>query len=240
MIEKLRSMQSPFLAVTLAMISVCAAGCENSPVASQNNLPAQQSAPPIQATTSPTQAATPSPISVELSEALSRGLVQVIGSGDGMESVSVTLESKSNNPLEVIIPIGTIFHALSSGTQSMVAREKVTIRLEPQGSRQSISIDAACANMYLDAPEESDKFTIRKTAASEDLTRLLTLPGFRSEDFRVQQFAIWTITDNPGRDEYAGIGDFGVGEGPTKDEVQTIRTLFERAGIPAKQYRALR
>ena len=49
-----------------------------------------------------------------------------------------------------------------------------------------------------------------------------------------------TITDNPPRDGYRGLGYFGVGYPPDEDDLEAIRTLFEEAGIPAENYQALR
>ena len=119
----------------------------------------------------------------------------------------------------------------------MVIKEKLLL-LEPQGSKQ-VDVSTACANMRLDVPSESDSLTIKGVAPTEDLLRLLELPDFHGETFRVRQFAIWTITDNPRRTEYVGIGYFGTGSGPDDDEMQRIGTLFEKAGIPTEKYRAL-
>jgi hypothetical protein len=75
--------------------------------------------------------------------------------------------------------------------------------------------------------------------AKEDLLKLLGLSDFQDETFRVQQFAIWTITDNPARDGYVGLGRFVYGTGPEDEEIERIRILFERAGISIDKYRAL-
>jgi hypothetical protein len=74
----------------------------------------------------------------------------------------------------------------------------------------------------------------------EDLIRLLTEPSFSGQEFRVQQFAIWTITDNPGRYGYVGLSRFGIsGTGPSDEEMELIRQLFTSAGIPLEHYQAL-
>jgi hypothetical protein len=93
--------------------------------------------------------------------------------------------------------------------------------------------------MELGVPEESDEFSISTAAVPQDLNKLLSLPGFLNEDFRVQQFGIWTITDNPPRGGYVGLGYFGVGSGPDDEEMQTIRALLKQAGIPTDRYQAL-
>ena len=63
--------------------------------------------------------------------------------------------------------------------------------------------------------------------------------SFGDETFRFQQFAIWTITDNPSRDEYVGLVYFGLGSGPSDEEMLTIDALFEAAGISTAKYQAL-
>jgi hypothetical protein len=104
-----------------------------------------------------------------------------------------------------------------------------------------LDIDAACANMELDAPEESNSLTLSTEAPPGDLIKLLNLPDFHEETYRVQQFAIWTITDNPGRDGYIGIvtGFVIFGTGPSDEEIEKIRVLFIKAGISISKYKAL-
>lgn len=182
---------------------------------------------------------TPAPLAVGIGEAQASGLAQVAITGQGLEWTKVALESLSAEPLEVTIMPGTIFQAQAAGVQNMVVRSERVVLLDSTGSRESLTIPAACANMELDMPDESHTFTISTSATSEDLIKLLNLPDFLDETFRVQQFAIWTITDNPARGGYVGLGYFGAGSGPSDEEVQTIRALFERAGIPGERYRAL-
>ncbi len=195
-------------------------------------------APPTRRIPTPTFASTP--MAVELGEAEARGLVQVDVSGDGLTRIQIALESISTDPLEVTIIPGTIFEAQSAGTQNMVVRERRVALLSSRGSREILTVLAACANMRLGVPDEKDKLTIRRTPTSEDLIKLLNLPDFHKEIFRVQQFAIWTITDNPSRNTYVGIGAFGVGSGPNEEEIGRMRSLFEKAGIPIDKYQALR
>ncbi|HLE75565.1 MAG TPA: hypothetical protein VI864_05925 [Candidatus Bathyarchaeia archaeon] len=187
----------------------------------------------------PTPQPTPTPTPVELGEAVTSGLVEATISGDGLQRINITLRSTSDSPLEVTILPGTMFETQSAGIQSMVVREERVLSLKSRDSVLSRSVPVACATMELDQPDEKDPFTISTIPAPEDLVKLLNLPDFRNETFRVQQFAIWTITDNPPRDGYVGIGSFGFGSGPDDEEMQKIRALFEKAGIPADKYQAL-
>jgi len=96
----------------------------------------------------------------------------------------------------------------------------------------------ACANMRLGEPDEEDSFTVSLEGTPEDLVKLLNLIEFQIETFRIKQFAIWTITDNPTRNGYVGLGYFGMGSGPQDEEMDRIRTLFELAGIDTSKYQA--
>ena len=121
----------------------------------------------------------------------------------------------------------------------MVVIELIVFDLESRDSILSHSVSVACANMELDAPGENDALVMSSIPAQGDLVALLGLSRFGDETFRVQQFAIWTITDNPSRDGYVGLGSFGFGSGPSDEEILTIRVLFEAAGISTEKYRAL-
>jgi hypothetical protein len=94
--------------------------------------------------------------------------------------------------------------------------------------------------MHLDQPGEADRFLLEAGAIPADLRKLVNATGFADEDFRVQQFAIWTVTDDPPRDGFVGLGITAVGSGPTDDEIVAIRKLFAAAGVDPGAYRATR
>ena len=121
----------------------------------------------------------------------------------------------------------------------MVVIAEKLLMLYPHETVGPIDLNTACASMELDAPSESDNLILSSEAAPDDLILLLDLPDFHEEEFRIRQFAIWTITDNPKRDEYVGIGTFGFGSGPSDEEIEKIRVLFDKAGISTGKYRAL-
>ncbi len=181
------------------------------------------------------------PIEIMLFEAQFMELVEVNALGTGnLESIKLNITSKSDERLQLIILPGTIFESQTAGIQSMVVIEEKIVLLEPYETAELVEVNAASCNMQLDIPSESNVLTLSMTPASGELMRLLNLSEFQDFDFRIQQFAIWTITDNPGRDEYVGIGYFGLGTGPSDEEIDIIQGLFEMAGIPVGDYRALR
>lgn len=176
---------------------------------------------------------------VELEVAAATGLVQFTVTGNDLANINLTLHSTSDTPLEVVIPAGVIFVAESPDLQNMMVRTEQRVWLDSSDQEVSLTIPVACVNMERQVPTMSDKLSLSKSPVGNDLVKLLQLPNFQSQSFRVQQFAIWTITDNPSRAEYVGIGSFGVGSGPDDQEIQTIRNLFKQAGIQVDKYRAL-
>jgi hypothetical protein len=185
-----------------------------------------------------TVAPSPTPQRVQLRDAASTGLVRTSIRGESLEWIKLILESLIPDPVEVTISPGTVFQSQAAGVQNMVVIQGRTVVLDSKRRSVSLSIPVACANMELDQPDDSHGFGISEAPVPDDLLKLLSVPGFADEDFRVQQFAIWTITDNPSRGGYVGLGYFGVGSGPSSEEMQRIRGLFEQAGIPLERYRA--
>ena len=183
---------------------------------------------------------TPRGLVIDLAEAEEKGLVEADIVGRDLDWIDLVLESLTPDPLEVTIPIGTLFEAQSSGTQNMVVLEDSSVFLETEGSSEPVVLRVACANMELHIPDEEDQFTISREPVAADLLQLLNLPAFQEAGSFVKQFAIWTITDNPPRDGYRGLGYFGVGYPPDEDDLEAIRTLFEEAGITTENYQALR
>ena len=196
---------------------------------------------PIPTTPVETKTATQPPMRVELMAAIT-GFIDISAYGAGsLDAMKLNLTSKSGGPLEITVSPGTIFDPQSSLKSSMVVTSEKKILLEPLQTSGLISVDAASLNMQLDVPAESDALTLNTSSASGDLRKLVRLSDFQNEpSFRIQQFAIWTITDNPGRDEYVGIGYFGMGSGPSDEEMEIIRLLFQKAGISTEEYQALK
>lgn len=204
--------------------------------------------PPTPTTTQPptlttmTETTEQPAIELILLEAQFMELIEVSAYGTGsLESIKLTITSQSNERLDIAILPGTIFDSQPAGLfSSMVVIKEKMILLDPHETVESLNVAAAGINMRLDEPGDSDFLTLSTTSVSGNLKKLIDLPDFQDQDFRIQQFATWTITDNPERDDYVGIGYFGLGTGPDDGEIEIIRSLFEVAGIPVDNYRALR
>lgn len=177
---------------------------------------------------------------VELTEAAQKGLVQyeIRGLG-GLEAVEARVTRLSSRSLRVFILPGTVFDAGGGTVQSMVVTYRASVLLAEKGKPVTVKVPSACINMHLAVPGSNTLFEIKPAEASSDLAKLTGLPSFQQANFRVRQFAVWTITDNPTRGGYVGIGSFGVGSGPTPDMMAQIKAMFVEAGIDTAKYQAL-
>lgn len=200
-------------------------------------------------------------------DAETKELIKVLSLGtSSLDLIEISLESKTSEPLLITILPGTIFdpaptppeQATPIAHASMVVREKKEIPLKPREKATPVLVSAASIIMHAREPAGSDALTTRKTPTPEEIMKLLNLSDFVNETFRIQQFAIWTLTNNPRRDAYYRIwqddqGRFRIwektletppagwaGSPPSSREIETIRVLFRKAGIPTDNYQALR
>ncbi len=176
-------------------------------------------------------------VKVDLVRAQRTGLLGVAGHGRGLQSLELELTLEVVQPVRVTVEAGTIFRPSAAGTQAMVLTQTRTVRLDLDHPELELSLDAACSEMDDDTPGWEDTFTLQ-TPPTGDLAKLIHTQAFGDSGFRVQQFAVWTITDNPSRHGYVGLGSFGFGSGPSDEEMAEIRALFRQAGIPLAKYRA--
>jgi hypothetical protein len=227
------------LAAVLLVATLAVAGCGGTgPTPTPSPTPVPTASP----TPSPTPVPTPepTPATIELIKAVNGGQVTVAGTGRGLQRLDITLTSKADGPLVVVINQGTVFDPAVERTQSMVVITRRMIDLEAGGS-VPVQLDVACADMKKDTPDRNDRFALHEGSVPKDLVKLTRLPEFADEPFRVQQFGVWTITDNPTRTGYVGLGTAdGASSGPSKAELTRIAELFRAAEIDTTLYRALK
>jgi hypothetical protein len=155
-----------------------------------------------------------------------------------LQRLEITLASQVAQPLQLVIDPVTVFHPGAAGTQTMMTIARQVVTLAAMESK-TLTLDVACAAMHLDQPGSSDQFGLDTAPSSSALESLLQVPDFASQTFRVKQFAIWTITDNPTRHGYVGLGSFGIFSGPSDEEIAAIKQLFVKAGLDPSAYLAL-
>lgn len=180
------------------------------------------------------------PRRIDLQEAIALGLLTADVRGVSLESIEVEVSLKVEDSIELTIQPGITFLAPSPDLQTMVVRHELYVFLEDK-DEVSLEVDVACANMHLEAPGGGEVYSVRIEPPMEELRKLMGLTDFQDSSFRLQQFAIWTITDNPARGQYVGLTTAsGEGGAPSNSELETIAGWFESAGIPLDGYPALR
>jgi len=167
----------------------------------------------------------------DLVDAITSGVVLAAINGKGLQRLDLKLKPQVDFNLEINIASGTIFEALAGEVQNMVVRKSALVVLKPNGE-VSLEVDVACANMGKKEPTGGDTFKVSKAPTPADLQKLISLAEFPFASNRVQQFAVWTITNNPHIDSYVGIDTTsGLRGGPTVTEIAEMRQLFVAAAI---------
>ncbi len=176
-----------------------------------------------------------------LQEAVEEGLVIATIYGNGLTQINVSLKPNvetNEKDLEIEILPGTLFISGTEGVQSMVVRRREVVYLSSESETEvSLELEVSCANMELKMPDFSDGFTVGLEPVNEDLLKLLSLDDFRFNDTILQQFAVWTITENPMFTwDYTGITQGSYTTTVTDSDVEWLKGLFLQAGIDPNNY----
>jgi len=195
----------------------------------------------VAATSTPRASPTPAPTPrrIELAAAMNEGAVVVTIRGDGLQAIDLTLTPTLEVELEVEVRAGTRFAPAAAGVQTMIVIESAVIEVHPKVEAK-VELDVACGEMRDGTPTASDQFGLVADAPPPDLASLLAAPDFGRQTFRVKQFAIWTITDNPARADFVGLQSTTASGGPSTAEIARIKDLFTAAGIPLSRYKLTR
>ncbi len=190
---------------------------------------------------------------MDLLEAIRKGRIVATASGEGLQSAAIHFELKFDCVLAVDIAPTTFLGSKSSNVQNMVVLESATVWLWPDMRKQSISVAVACANMPRDAPEGSDELVVQPlpskgTVHWADLRKLITCPEFAAEEGVDQQFAVWTITENPASPgAYTAIqvsstapGGYSLPPSSRGPDLEAILALLKKAGIDPMRYAVFR
>ena len=200
-------------------------------------------------------------ISVDLPSAIDQELVacRVVSQGE-LDHVVLLVKNMQEEPIQVIILPGTVFVPSDEAVQQMGAVDQVTIYLAP-GEEKEVVVPTACFQMTLDQPGEDIEFVYVRQLPHDEIRRLCSSPTFQTASFRVKQFAIWTLIENPNAvDDYAELG-FGeefvanleelgfplellvllwaypeVLFELSEEEIEGLELIFTLAGIPVQSF----
>jgi hypothetical protein len=187
---------------------------------------------------------------LELHEAVRRGLVTVKARGAGLTQAVIELSLKGQSPLAVEVPATTFLGSKRTGVQNMVVTKSAVIDLPVGATSRPLTVSVACVNMPDAAPVDADELVVqplptRGTSGKwADLRKLLAAPAFQELDSVAQQFAVWTVTDDPASVEKFTLIAVNTGRpnapflgpqnrGPDRD---TIKAVFTKAGIDPGRY----
>ncbi|MDB5340964.1 MAG: hypothetical protein JWN70_6583 [Planctomycetaceae bacterium] len=194
---------------------------------------------------------------IDIRDALTQGLVAVEAKGDGLEALSVSLKCTTDAEVKIIVPLATRFAPAKAGPQDMVVLEPKVIKLNKRDDNAFVSLSVACATMARGTPGPGDRMVLAHSRGTLELRKLISSPAFAKAPFEIRQYAIWTVTDNPQKTGYTGIGTQGVpggliialpagigdgagSGGPSAAERAAVGKLMDAAGIYKGRYAAFR
>ncbi len=189
-----------------------------------------------------------SPESYELREGLEVGIFRLVEvQGRSLDSISVRFECSTGRPVRVTFDPGTLFTPTTDGTSAMVILSHEVV-LNYRNCLPGAVLRAAAVGMNgMRTPNRNDQFTLAPYNASEEVTRLVALEAILQASSRVQQYAVWTVTQNPtSQYRYTRIGQGSIGapvtvtSGPSDGELLQVRALLENAGFDPENYFVLR
>jgi len=164
---------------------------------------------------------------------LSDSRIELQAQGSGLETVTVRIRRRIPFPLTVSIPVGTFFVAHDKSSQNMVSTEGRRITLDSD-DWQSVTLSAACANIWRDTPGSDDTFAVTRSPHQHALALLMPTLASSGVGDDVRQAAVWIVTDNA---DYSDLGvlvyGFG-GFGPraiSEPEAARAMEICDDAGI---------
>lgn len=174
-----------------------------------------------------------------LVEAAQSGQVDIEITGDDLVNASAVFTSKADAPLAITLEAGTQLLSDKANVTNLALRQTIRFGLLP-GEKRELHLPVVSLNMKQNSPSIVDDFTVSAKAVKPELLQLLALPEFRFAPLRVQQYAVWVITDNPTVNGFVETGMFGRETAPTSDELAEVRRLLEAAGLDPAKYKAFK
>jgi len=146
---------------------------------------------------------------VDFAEAIERGLIEFqIREIYGIASLDLLIRSiATENHLRIVILPGVLFYSVDDTVQDLIVVGRVVVLVAP-GEHRTVTVPIACADMSRDQPTTETRFKthVGKLNLSA-LESLIQAESYQAATFRVKQFALWLLIDNPqNRRDFEGLG----------------------------------
>lgn len=161
---------------------------------------------------------------VSLTRAISNHWITASACGTGAYSVALLINRSAPMPMKVTVPPGTYFKP-NGNFQDMISCQDSTADLTRSAST-NITVVARCGNFYKPGPGPNDGLAILESDPNPDVRALMAVIAQEKPSPTASQLALWSITDNPSRDEVGSVG-----EGSAPGDFQQAAHLIRAAGI---------
>jgi|GEM_PF-4594678 hypothetical protein len=160
---------------------------------------------------------------VDFVEAVEHGLIEFqIHDIHGLVSIDLDVRNRStDDSLRIVILPGVVFYSVDDEVQDLVVVRKVVALVAP-GEHKTVTVPIACADMTDAQPTSGTQFEnhIGRMNLST-LQMLVQSDAYQEATFRIQQFALWLLIDQPEtRYDFSGLGLGG-------DFFSTFESLFD-------------
>lgn len=105
----------------------------------------------------------------------------------------VRLQNKTNRPLSVLLPAGTMLEPANKGVQDMYITHTESVELKP-GEKKQFYIYAMCGEFSDDAPSEQDVFTVGPMGNNEVLRIIGYIEKYGMQNYG-GQMALWATAN---------------------------------------------
>jgi len=173
-----------------------------------------------------------------LAQAIDQRLLDVSFQGMDLMTVLADVRRLPDRPLRLAIMPGTLLtpEDADGRYQDVVVREKRVLQIPAKGTAVGFRIPVLALSMTREVPT-GVALRPGNAAADKAVLTLLATPRFAQMRPALQQYAVWTLTDNPAFNEFVGIYS-GSGRGqPNRQDVSALAQVFRDAGLDTTKYK---
>jgi len=146
---------------------------------------------------------------VDFVEAVERGLIEFqIREIHGIVSLDLLIVNRSTaDHLRIVILPGVVFYSVDDTVQDLIVVGRVVVLVCP-GEHRTVTVPIACADMRDAQPTNETRFkTYVGRIDLSALESLIQAESYQEATFRVKQFALWLLLDQPkNRRDFEGLG----------------------------------